>query len=124
MLHRLKKNPLGDTGVTTIATALAQNGSLRKLDLTDCGFKDPGMKSLADALSENTALKKLELYKNKLGDKGALHVTSILKNNETLNSMEYVLPPQILLGISGNLVYIVSRRWSSATTLSARSLQA
>ena len=112
---RLANNDFGDSGVTALALALADNTSVTYLDLRSTGFhaegmaalastlvanktisvlllgdnliKDAGGRALAGALSRNAGLRELNMAANGLGAEGAASLFASLQHNNHLTTL-------------------------------------
>ena len=78
---------LNEGAIERLATELATNKTIKKLDLdyNKCGVA--GAKCLAAALETNTTLEKLYMEGNDIGPQGAAYLAAALEKNETLNTM-------------------------------------
>lgn len=111
----LWKNPVGDEGTASIATAvenhptievvylgysaitdvgaavlaqkLRHNNVLRTLDLRGNTIGEDGAEAIAGALYHNTALKKIHLFNNNIGTEGAKHIERALSQNKNLHTL-------------------------------------
>ena len=68
-------NPLTEA----IAAAIAENPTLRCLNLSDNYIGEAGALALAEALSRNTTIQELELKGNELGDAGVRAICEALQ---------------------------------------------
>ena len=77
---------LKDEGAESIAEALKENKTLKKLVLT-CDMSDEGAESIAEALKENKTLTSLDLLGGFIEAKGANKIAEALKENTSLTSL-------------------------------------
>ena len=62
---------MGDAGAAALAAALANNTTVKTVNVTQAGIGEEGAGVLAEALAVNTALRSLNLFGNRIGDGGA-----------------------------------------------------
>ena len=80
LLPSLSHNSLGAEGAAALAPALAANGSLTALDLTNNGLKDEGVSAVCEAILSNkeTKLASLNFVYNAIGPVGANSVAAMV----------------------------------------------
>ena len=86
----LSRNQIGDTGASLISEAVGETATLktRALILNGCGITSSGVEDLSRTLAQNSSLKKLDIGWNYLvGDKGISHVAEALKQNKQLKEL-------------------------------------
>ena len=84
----LSNNPIGDTGASFISNAMRETTSLRTLGMCDCGITSQGAEELSRALAQNSSLKKLNIGANYLvGDEGIRHIAEALEHNKQLKEL-------------------------------------
>jgi len=79
----LSSNMIGDVGAGALATALAQNSTLKRLYLQHVGITATGIQVLADSLTRNTTLEQLILSFTQVGDNGTALLVNALRKNST-----------------------------------------
>ena len=79
--------PIGDTGVSLISKAVRETATLKTLILFDCGITSKGAENLATSLAHNNSLKKLDIGWNSLKDEGVSHIAEALKQNTQLKEL-------------------------------------
>eukprot|EP00316_Scyphosphaera_apsteinii_P005390 CAMPEP_0119315310 /NCGR_PEP_ID=MMETSP1333-20130426/35297_1 /TAXON_ID=418940 /ORGANISM="Scyphosphaera apsteinii, Strain RCC1455" /LENGTH=268 /DNA_ID=CAMNT_0007320627 /DNA_START=53 /DNA_END=859 /DNA_ORIENTATION=+ len=84
---RLLGASIGDTGISLLAKALADNTNLRLLDLWSNGIGPAGAAALAVALKSNRHLDKLYLNENPIGSDGAASLAEALQHNRVLTTL-------------------------------------
>lgn len=94
----LRRNLLGDTGVSRIAAALVKPGcKLKKLLLSSNRIGNLGCTNLADALVRNSTLERLDIDMNCIEDEGAMSMAELFKTNRILKyvdmSMNEIMGP-------------------------------
>ena len=62
-----------------IASAIAENPTLRSLNLNDNYVGEEGALALAEAIAKNTAIQELQLKGNEMGDKGVKALCDVMK---------------------------------------------
>ena len=82
----LSKNKLGDEDAVEIAAGLAHNISLETLDLSRNHIVKEGWNAIFDALKSNTSIRKLNLLENNLWN--AINIGQALANNQTLKELD------------------------------------
>jgi hypothetical protein len=75
-------NAIDVTGAKALAEALAANGTLTSLVLSDNYIGVEGAKALAEALTQNKALTELSIKGNELGDEGVEALATALLVSE------------------------------------------
>ena len=96
-MRSLSGNRLGPVGAASLAPALAANGSLTSLDLSNnqlCGvtswgsgtYTTEGITAIADALRVNGSLTALNLSSNELKDEGVSAVCEAIQSNKETRS--------------------------------------
>jgi hypothetical protein len=75
---------ISDDSAVIIAKALAQNNTLKTLDLSCNAISDTGAEELGTALKRNSSLKGLLLWNNRVFHTGAEALASGLASNNTL----------------------------------------
>ena len=90
MLRSLSRNNLRAAGAAALAPALAANGSLTALDLTNNGLKDEGVSAVCEAIQNNkeTKLTSLNFGYNGIGPVGANAVAAMVVVTGSLTNME------------------------------------
>lgn len=85
-LHHLRVAAcsIGDDSAVSIAKALAQNSTLKTLDLSCNTISDIGAEELGAALKRNSSIKGLLLWNNRVFHTGAEALASGLASNRTL----------------------------------------
>lgn len=79
---------VGDLGAQRLASAIARNSLLRRLDLAFNSIGPDGAKAIAGALEQNCYLKELDLRDNEIGDEGAYSFATALLKNTTLRRLQ------------------------------------
>ena len=82
----LNNNPIGEH-VTAASKMLAENKTLRELDLRYCHISSEGAVELAAALWKNSTLKHLDLDHNPIGVEGASSMSDMLQHNTSLEEL-------------------------------------
>ena len=78
---RMRDNPIGDDGITAIATALT-NSRISQLWVNGCGITLTGARSIATLLSANHSIRKLVLSINPITTEGAHLILQSAVNNK------------------------------------------
>lgn len=80
---KLGYNDLGDEGVRTLASGLAQHQAIESLDLGFNKVGDDGVRELAGALQGASTLNTLYLAGNLIGPEGSSSIADLLRNGRT-----------------------------------------
>ena len=83
----LSYNTLTEDDMASLANALKQNSTIRRLHLRSCSISDSVIQILAAALPEMKGLKFLDLFGNPFGEDGAKAILAGLKGNIHLNGV-------------------------------------
>ena len=83
----LSYNPIGDTGASLISETVRETTSFKTLIIYDCNITSRGVEDLSRALAQNGSLEKLDIGENILGDDGISHVAEALKQNKQLKEL-------------------------------------
>ena len=94
----LHNNSLSDIGAFYIGKGLRENIKLKELVLKGCGLTSRGAKDLSLMLAQNCSLKvldisnsffleNLDIGRNAIGDQGMAHLAESLKRNRTLKDL-------------------------------------
>jgi Leucine Rich repeat len=84
----LNENDIGHDGAVAIARALKKNQVLTVLGLFDNRINDVGASAIAEALLDNSTLQSLSLSDNGIGDIAALVFADVLESNTTLTNLD------------------------------------
>ena len=118
----LRKNSIGDAGVSDISQALKYSLSVVHVDLSSNDLGPKGASKLFKALSVNESITSVDLYsheglhRNHITSKGMKNIVSVLKNNKILS----------ILNVGGNgiraegLMYIAEGIAGNTTLLSLK----
>jgi Ran GTPase-activating protein (RanGAP) involved in mRNA processing and transport len=71
-----------DGGATALAAVLKENSTLQTISLNDDNICDVGAKALAEALKENGSVQKIYLNDNNISDEGAIALADALRGND------------------------------------------
>jgi hypothetical protein len=82
----LRNNSIGPSGAAILATALANNVSLKEVDLRWNSIGSQGGRALAEAMTKNTTIIKMELAGNRISDESRDAIDAALKRN--MDSLE------------------------------------
>ncbi|XP_073423063.1 uncharacterized protein [Dendrobates tinctorius] len=86
---RLDGNNLPDTACIHLAYVIKNNGSLKKLDLSDNNLSGPHFSDLIEALSSPVSrIEELRLVNNDLPDTACIQLASGIKNNRSLKTLD------------------------------------
>jgi Ran GTPase-activating protein (RanGAP) involved in mRNA processing and transport len=94
----LRKNPIGDSGVTEIASSLKYSNSMVHVDFSSNELTAKGGRELFKALRTNESIISVDisshegLHRNHLGERGVKKLMNVLKTNKILT----------ILNLSGN----------------------
>ncbi|KAI9279353.1 hypothetical protein BY458DRAFT_502804 [Sporodiniella umbellata] len=92
----LSKNPLlrdSDEGILNLKNAIARNGALQSLNLSETELDSAAAIALAEALTENIYLSRLDLSKNpEIDMAGVLALSLSIKMNNTLEFLDINIP--------------------------------
>jgi Ran GTPase-activating protein (RanGAP) involved in mRNA processing and transport len=84
----LAKNAMGKEAAKVLTVGLQFNKSLINLDLSHCNFGSSGVTSLCTSLAQNFTLKSLNLYRNICDVNGARAIGECLKKNSSLEFLD------------------------------------
>jgi len=85
---QLEGNDIGLDEIKHLADVLKTNNTLEELNLSKNNISDEGAKYIADMLAVNKTLQVISLYDNNIGPRGAKHLANALKGNNTLNELQ------------------------------------
>jgi hypothetical protein len=77
----------GDEGAKTVATILKENSTIQSVSLGFNKIGDEGAKAIADALKVNKTLQYIALNDNRIGTEGAKAIAGLLKENTSLQKL-------------------------------------
>jgi Ran GTPase-activating protein (RanGAP) involved in mRNA processing and transport len=81
-------NLFTDQSISTLASVLNKNQTLRELDLSRNHLSDKGVHIISKVLSlDNCLLKEIDLSSNKITDKGVEYIADMLRKNNTLERL-------------------------------------
>ncbi len=86
VLHLVSIGPNCD--FASLAGALRENSSLRRLNLRTSDISDDSAELLSAALRENSGLERLDLNQNRIGDRGAASFCAALRINTSLRTLD------------------------------------
>ncbi|XP_006637854.2 leucine-rich repeat-containing protein 34 isoform X1 [Lepisosteus oculatus] len=84
----LRYNSITDEGAAHLGVLLQENASLRCLNLMGNDIEVSGAEFIAKALHRNETLKTLQMTGNKIGDKGGMHFAAMLQINSSLEELD------------------------------------
>lgn len=90
----LKKNPLGDKGVTILMHGLKRSKQIYKVDLSSTGVTYKGGQRIFKSLRNNQSITSLSLgcidgaFRNMVGLRGLAEFQNMLKTNQFLNILD------------------------------------
>jgi len=77
-------NALADDHALNLAKALASNGHVTEVKLSDCGISSNGALAFAETLKVNSTITHLDLSNNKIDNSGILAIVEALRHNNAL----------------------------------------
>jgi len=81
-------NRFTDISISTLASVLNENQTLRELDLSYNRLLDKGVRIISKVLSlDNCLLKEIDLSSNRITDKGVKDIADMLRKNNTLERL-------------------------------------
>lgn len=111
----IDNHALGDEGIALIAKALEKNSNLQELNLRNNNISPEGAKTLAKAVAGHPSLNSLNIGANPLGDEGAAHIMEALKGGAALRYL--FLDKTDLTAEGGKTIAAALREGSELTCL-------
>ena len=87
-LAKLNMNSIQGEGAVCLAKALENNSTVREFDISDNPIGSEGAVAFASMLKKNQCLKTLNLHDDSVGVEGALELIESLKHNTTLEELK------------------------------------
>ena len=85
---KIPNNPIGDNGLSAIATGIMANAStaIIELNVCNCEIHNQGTKSIADVLERNKTLRSINISCNHIGDDEMSTLAHGMYNNYSINT--------------------------------------
>jgi Ran GTPase-activating protein (RanGAP) involved in mRNA processing and transport len=87
----LARNPLGSRGMSVLGSVVADNGVLRKLDISACKIHQAGFVEFCTTAKANRSLEIFDCHHNPMRDEGAIRLAEVFREWIAIREVDFEL---------------------------------